>query len=491
MAIEVTRNSGLTTPSYRPEGRLDVANALAPFRGSWGTRQAAHLLRRAGFGGTPAAVSAVAAGTMDAAVDGLIHYPSVSALPDTPELLDDLPADARFPGMPSDPDALKARQMALGRARRENAAAMQRWWLDRMVASPAPLQEKMTLFWHGHFTSAYEKGIPAFRLIAQNELFRRNALGNARGIALAVSRDPAMLRYLDNAVNVRAHPNENYAREFFELFTLGIGNYSETDVREAARAFTGWTIRPRFGWEFYDNPRTHDPGLKTIFGRSGPFDGSDVVRLAFEQPAAARWFAAKLLNFFVYNDPEPELIDALAAQIRQHDFELGPVMSQLLRSNVFYSARAYRALVKSPIEFVVGTYQLYGFTAVQPTVLAVLNRLAQRPFFPPNVKGWEGGASWLNSQAMLTRANFAASVAATAANAPWLHHSVEANDPSAIARTLALVTVQDDLSPASLARLERTLEGDDGQPEFSYENAAERIRAAAYLALVTPAYHLA
>jgi uncharacterized protein (DUF1800 family) len=378
--------------------------------------------------------------------------------------------------------------------------ALQTWWLERMTATPAPLQEKMTLFWHGHFTSAInEKGTSAQMMLAQNQLFRQSALGDVRDLTLRVSQDPAMLRYLDNNANIKAHPNENYARELMELFTLGIGNYSEQDVRESARAFTGWTYRMNretgYG-EFFDNRAQHDDGAKTFLGQSGTFEGTDVVRIIFEQPAAPRFLASKLLAFFVYDDPEPALVDQVAALIVRKGFALQTVMSTILRSNVFYSARAYRALVKSPVEFVVGTHQLFGIPQIVPVELATLRSMGQVLFYPPNVKGWDGGAAWVNSQTVLTRENFANGVAqnpAMLSSATWLSASLRAMNPQLVARTLADTMLQGDVSPAATAQLVSYLSG-TGQSalaELSVENADERVRNAAYLTMAMPAFQLA
>src|SRR5579871_5655491 len=228
-----------------------------------------------------------------------------------------------------------------------------------------------------------------------------------------------MLYYLDNARNDRDHPNENFARELMELYTLGIGNYTEQDVRESARAFTGWRVRRATG-QFFEVPRLHDDGSKTFLGRTGNFDGGDIIDIIFDQPAASRWFSRKLLDNFVYNDPEPELVEATAALLRKYKFQSAPVMSTLLRSNVFYSNRTYRALVKSPIEFVVGSYKLYGIKDMSMLTLGVLNRLGQVPFRPPSVKGWDGGTAWLNSQALLTRENFATALVHLPEAGAWL-----------------------------------------------------------------------
>jgi uncharacterized protein (DUF1800 family) len=496
MAAPSTAALNVADPmSYRPAGTLDLANALAPYHGPWTLRESAHLLRRAGFGGSPDDVARLASGSMNVAVDGFVRFADTSALPASPTLVSDsLVAlrQAMRPGAARDDATLLALRKQVGMAHRNDIIAMQEWFLGRMIASPAPLQEKMTLLWHGHFTSAYQKGIPAAALVAQNNLFRSNALGNVRELTLAVSRDPAMLRYLDNAQNVKAHPNENYARELMELFTLGIGNYSETDVRESARAFTGWTIDPQ-NWTFLDAPRRHDDGSKTFLGHAGNFDGRDIVEIIFQQPAAARWFAQKLLNFFVYNDPEPGLVDAVAALIRKNDFNLQPVVATILRSNVFYSARAYRALVKSPVEFIVGSYQLYGIQQAAPIALGALQRMGQILFFPPNVKGWDGGASWLNSQAMLTRANFASALLAKANDTPWLTASMRRSDAAGVARTLTQAILQGDVSAGSTERLVDYLNGDQtaALAMLSGENADERVRGAAYLTMAMPAYQLA
>ena len=489
--------------SYRPPGRLDLARALEPYAGPWGVRQAAHLYRRAGFGGSPDDVARATSAGLQAAVDGFVRFAATPGLPAQPQLVSDRPnpdqlrklvaaAAPQAAGAPAmaDPDVLKARRQ-IGLARRDNIVAMQTWFLDRMIGTPAPLQEKMTLFWHGHFTSAYQKGIPAGVLIAQNNLFRSNALGNIRDLTLAVSQDPAMLRYLDNAQNVKAHPNENYARELMELFTLGIGNYTETDVRESARAFTGWSFDR--DWAFKIFPPRHDDGTKTFLDKTGNFTGTDIVQIIFTQPAAAQRFAKKLLEFFVYSQPEPGLIDAVAALIRKNDYNLQPVMSTVMRSNVFYSDRAYRALVKSPVEFVVGSYQLFGVKQSDLVALGALRRMGQILFLPPNVKGWDGGAAWLNSQTLLTRENFASSLMAKMGDATWMRHAIQTMDPAGVSRALTATILQGDVSPASTAHLTAYLDGNNvsALAALSMENSDERVRGAAYLTMAMPAYQLA
>ncbi|HEY5350067.1 MAG TPA: DUF1800 domain-containing protein [Candidatus Lustribacter sp.] len=505
MAAPITAAPAPSAASYRPAGRLDLATALEPYAGPWGVRQAAHLYRRAGFGGSPDDVTHAVSAGMHAAVDAFVRFADARSLPGRPQLvLDRLSPEQRrmFAGaraaqaqagaVPAvmDSTLVQARKQ-LGRAHRANTIAMETWFLDRMIGSPAPLQEKMTLFWHGHFTSAYQKGIPAQALVDQNDLFRAHALGNIRDLTLAVSQDPAMLRYLDNAQNVKAHPNENYARELMELFTLGIGNYSEMDVRESARAFTGWSIDRDYA--FRDFPARHDNGSKTFLGRTGNFTGGDIVNIIFAQPAAGRFFARKLLAYFVYSDPEPTLTDAVAALIRKNDFNLQPVMSTLMRSNLFFSDRAYRALVKSPVQFVVGSYQLFGVRRSDVLALGALRRMGQILFYPPNVKGWDGGAAWLNSQTVLTRENFASSLMAKMGDAPWLQRTLRSLDPASVSSVLTATILQGDVSPASRTHLAAYLDGTgvSALAALSGENADERIRGAAYLTMAMPAYQLA
>ena len=283
-----------------------------------------------------------------------------------------------------------------------------------------------------------------------------------------------------------------------ELFTLGIGNYTEQDIRESARAFTGWTFQrqPDGTGVFFDNQRTHDDGVKTFLGRTGNFSGTDIVNIIFQQPAAARWFATKLIAFFVYEDPEPQLVDQVAAQLRQNNFELRPVMATLLRSNVFFSDRAYRALVKSPVDFVVGTHQLFGVPEITVVELGVLRQMGQTLFYPPNVKGWDGGAAWLSSQTILTRENFANGVAQNPKvmqDAAWMAPAMRSMDPHQVAQTLTDTMLQNDVSPAAMAQLVAYLggSGESALAQLSPENVDQRTRSAAYLTMAMPAYQLA
>ena len=487
-------------PSFRPAGPLS-ASPLAPYTGPWNARLAAHLLRRAGFGGSPSDVARLARLSSGEAVEAMLFVPAVDPLPALPPLVDDESAlrvtvrNAKHEMAANEmsPDAYKIVKKQRGFERHEQERADVAWWLNRMLATNAPLQEKMTLFLHGHFaTKTRSKGIYGLDIAEQNALLRRHALGNFRELVHQISKDRAMLKWLDGARNVKAQPNENYARELMELFTLGIGNYTEHDVRESARAFTGWTFRKPDGPVYFDAAE-HDDGVKTFLGRTGQFDGDAIVDIIMAQPAASKFLAGKLLNFFVYNEPEPELVEALAAVLRKHDFDLKPVLATLFQSQVFYSDRSYRALVKSPVEFVVGTCRLLGVSEAQPEFFVVLTRMGQLPFRPPSVKGWDGGASWLSSGTMLARANFVSSVLAVPAtmqSTTWLTQGAGFDSAEASHRLVDGI-LQGDASPESVARLKTYLDDADSGQKLSVENFDQRMRGAAYLTMAMPAYQLA
>jgi uncharacterized protein (DUF1800 family) len=298
------------------------------------------------------------------------------------------------------------------RADQQQLAELRSWWVRRMVQSPRPLEEKMTLFWHGLFTSGYQTVRSSYAMYQQNELLRRHAVGNYGHLLAAIVRDPAMLRYLDNNSNVRGRPNENLAREILELFSMGEGNYSETDIKEAARALTGYGY-VRDTWAFRFAARSHDEADKTIFGQTGNWDGDKLVELILEQPAAARYIARKLFVFFVHDDPNEATIEALAGILRQSDYEIAPVLKTIFLSQEFYSERAMASHIKSPAELVVGAARSLPLENIDYAALAVAMRnMGQDLFEPPNVKGWDGGRTWLSSNWLLARQNFAVSLVA-------------------------------------------------------------------------------
>ncbi len=462
---------------YRPPGPLDAATALARYDGPFTRRHAAHLLRRAGFGGTALEVDALSQLGAQKAVDSLLHpaKPEVafSAYPDTTLLFD---------------------------LRKRNVTA-QNWWLDRMLRTQHPLSEKMTLFWHGHFATSIRK-VPAVSMVEQIDLLRDRGLGNFRDLLLAVATNPAMLIWLDNRFNNKLHPNENFAREVMELFALGLGNYTEDDVHAAARAFTGWTIdRDR---RFVFKPAQHDEEPKTFLGRTGNFGGADVLDIIVQQPIHQRFLCRKLLEFFVYSDPEPELIDALAQTYALSGYDIAKTVGTIFRSNVFYSTRAYRALTKSPIEFAIGTLRFMDVRVVPPDTLSWLARMGQEPLAPPSVKGWDGGPSWINTATTLARFNYANRIvksaplgAADASAFPVFTPDAivkEAGglDASRVVATVARDAMQDDVTHDGRTMLLGYLDsaGASVQTPFGPENYQDKIRGVLALTLNLPANQL-
>lgn len=285
-----------------------------------------------------------------------------------------------------------------------NIDALKNWWLYRMLYTANPLAEKMALFWHNHFATSNTKVRSARHMAVQNLLIRQHALGSFRQLLGGMARDVAMLKWLDTNSNRKRQPNENFAREVMELFTLGVGNYSEHDIKEAARAFTGWHLRND---GFWFNRSQHDAGEKKILGESGKFDGADILGLCLARPACPRFLAKKLLATFVAPNPDKATTDALAQRIRHHDYDMGQVMRELLQSQAFFAPEARRVIIKSPVDLVVGTYRALGNRARLPQSVQLMASLGQNLFEPPTVKGWEGGRLWINSTTMLQRSNFA------------------------------------------------------------------------------------
>lgn len=278
------------------------------------------------------------------------------------------------------------------------------WWLYVMLQTPHPLREKLTLFWHGHFATSIAKVTDPKLMYDQHVILRRNALGSFGPMLLETSRDPAMLLWLDAANNRKAHPNENFAREVMELFSLGLGNYTEKDIQEAARAFTGWEVRVG---RFRVNRAQHDDGPKTVLGQTGAWNGEDVIRILLEQPATGRFLVRKLCRYLVSDTETPPdaLVEPLAAEFSQRQHDIGWLVGTMLRSNLFYSPAAVRQKVKAPVDFAIGLLRALEGTTNSYSLADDLRDLGQAVFFPPNVKGWDGGAEWINSATLLSRAN--------------------------------------------------------------------------------------
>ena len=406
----------------------------APSAGDpWDVAKAGHLLRRAGFGALPAEIARAVEAGPDGAVDALFVFPPAPAAPielnEIPPVEED--ADAIVLGSilsgkkPFGNPEVRAAYMRTIRAHTRGIEALTSWWMGRMATSPAPLQEKLTLFWHGHFTSSFGDVRDAIAIYDQNQLFRRHAAGNFAQLLDGVARDAAMLRYLNNDANRKDHPNENWARELMELFTMGIGHYTEADVKESARAWTGWTLRDfrTFAGRraFVFKPEMHDEGIKTFLEQTGAWDGADVIRIILANPATPRWIAGKLAKFFVAPTPDPRLIAAMAQMLHATGYEVAPLLRTVFRSRAFYHRAVMHAQIKSPVEFVVGAVRHLGVSAPDWVGLSALTAQAgQRLFFPPTVKGCDGGAAWINAATIFNRANLVGALLSGAFGTPDL-----------------------------------------------------------------------
>ncbi len=366
-------------------------------RAGMGEDEARHLLLRTGWSASPHEVAETARLSRAEAVDRILGRVRPLAQTAIPANLQQFTPPLRRRELSEEERRAFAReQVRLG-------LAMRSWWVGEMLATDSPLTEKMTLFWHNHFVSSQQKVRFPKLLVDQNQLLRRHALGNFGDMLHAVARDPAMVIYLDSAQNRKNAPNENFAREVMELFTLGEGQFGERDVKEAARAFTGWSIdRSDGSFRFYRF--LHDGGQKTVLGRSGAFDGDDVLDILLAQPATAEYLTRKLWREFISPDPDPAEVARLAQVLRQSRYDIRPWLRSMLLSPAFWAPAHRGVLVKSPVEFLLGLTGTLDVTGVDPQVLALASRqLGQDLFNPPNVKGWPGGESWINATTLLAR----------------------------------------------------------------------------------------
>lgn len=443
----------------------------------WNLARVGHLYRRATFGPTMGDLKA----GLDAGPEKAVE-----------DLLRGGPGQADF-------DAVMA---PLGDTvgRTNNPVQLVGWWLYRMLYSPHPLQEKVTLCWHNHFATSNAKVQNARFMLGQYELMRKHSLGNFAAMLRDISRDPAMLIWLDTRGSKKGNPNENYARELMELFSLGIGNYTEKDIREAARAFTGWDIQ---GTEAVFKAGQHDDGVKNVLGQSGKFQGADIVRICLEQKACASFIVAKLYRFLISETAPatPQLLAPLADDFRKSDYDLAALIRRMLRSNLFFSPHAYRTRVKPPVDFALGIVRGLEGRIGTTALSAVLAELGQNVFNPPSVKGWDGGPAWLNGQTLLFRQNLALALTSTEDN-----RFGRRTDPAALIRKQGLeseeaivdffVTLffQQDIAAATRESLIDYLRQARKQPVPAYwtaEDAADhRVRALCHLVLTLPEFQL-
>jgi uncharacterized protein (DUF1800 family) len=376
----------------------------------WNEETAAHLLNRAGFGATPAEVETARKKGLAATVQSLVD-PAADAgevAPPSwakPRNIREMRMEAR--AQPDVPGERKEKMRDLRKMEGEQILDLRRWWLERMMNGPAPLLEKMTLFWHGHFATSVQKVKDAYWMWLQNDTLRRHALGSFISLTKKISRDPAMMIYLDLQQSRKAHPNENWAREVMELFTIGIGNYSEQDIREAARAFTAYRV-DLTTQQFRFAPGQQDGGSKTFMNRTGPFGGDEIIDTLAQQPACARFIGRKLWRFFVEDDPSPQTVEAVAGRIRAHNYEMRPVLREIFNSEDFFAERAMRTQIKSPVQYLLQTSKLLDTPLPAPLATQnALRQMGQILFAPPNVKGWDGGKAWISTSTLLFRYNFA------------------------------------------------------------------------------------
>lgn len=375
----------------------------------WNTATAAHLLNRAGFGGPPAAVEVLRQRTPEEAVARLVgaeQKPESELKPDWAHPDPDRGEKLRAYRQASPEERMRL-QKERNREWRRQMLELQHDWLQLMVTGSRPFQEKLTLFWHGHFATSVLKVKEPYLMWRQNDLFRRQGAGSWRDLLGAVTQDPAMLLWLDQAQSKPDHPNENYARELLELFTLGEGNYTEQDVTESARALSGLTL-DRLRQEPVFRPRLRVTGPKTILGRTAPLGVEELLDLIAAQPQTDRFITSRLWVFFAGTPPSPALQDALAAEFRRSGQRFGPFLHTLLLSREFYAPEVMNQQIKSPVQLLVSACrQLERSLPPAPVCANALRLLGQELFNPPSVKGWEGGLAWINTNTLLNRHNLA------------------------------------------------------------------------------------
>ncbi len=453
----------------------------------WTRESAAHLLRRAGFGGTPAEIDALHARGLEGAVSDLVDYDAI-----------DLSAYEA---------ALAARRYNLQRV-----SGLQQWFMDRMAFSPRPLEEKMTYFWNLHWTSGIAKVRGETLLLNQNQTERRLAMARFDDLVVAISQDPAMLVWLDNATNRVGRPNENYARELMELFCLGIGHYGEEDVREVARALTGWTVanyNRDTGYNaatFVNRPQFHDEGSKTILGRTGNFDGFDAIDIILDHTDAhgsvsGRFIGSKLWSYFAGTYPPPHVVDGLQSVYVASGHSIREVVRAILLAPEFYEAHTRKAWVRSPVEYAVAAVRMLEGESDFSAAANGLAGMGQVLFNPADARGWDWGTSWMNTGSLFARASLANALSTNRGStgsrfdpeALLAGHDVSTAGGvvDALAARLNVGDVSGEIRQAWIEYLEA---GDDGSPVTwapTPEAVDEKVRGLVHVMLTSPAFHLA
>ena len=435
----------MQTSSHDPWA-VYVPSATAP----WNLARVVHLHRRAGFAATWAEVHRDLRDGPQASVTRV------------------LAGKARLDGTIGDFESV-SQALAESAASTSMADRLKAWWVFRMLFSPDPLGERLTLMWHNHFATSNLKVDDLVAMRRQNEIFREYARAPFGEMLRHAIKDPALLDWLDAPANRKEHPNENLARESMELFTIGVGNYSETDVKQAARALTGWSFKAD---GFHEFPQYHDDGEKQILGRRGRFRGDDFVALLLEQPATSVRLARRLCELFMGEPPadgwsskseeggkQAAAVADLAAGLRAHQLDVGRAVERILRSQAFFADANLRARVLSPPEYVVGAVRVLGLFNPPPSTLLLaewIGRMGQDLFYPPNVFGWPGGRSWINSRSLAARINFASALvegnvhypAAPCNLLPLVERAVQHADRESAIRFFSQIVLGSDPSPA-------------------------------------------
>ncbi|MGJ1625392.1 DUF1800 domain-containing protein [Ralstonia solanacearum] len=384
----------------RHEHRASRANVQAVEAQRLDREDVRYFLTRTGFSPAESELDAYVGLTHREAVDRLLAQTGSVAIQAPPAWVNEpIVTDDRL----ANDEARKA-------VRQKNVAReleMRGWWIGEMIKTPTPLTERMTLFWHNHFVSSSQKVVFAQLMYRQNVLLRQNAVGNFGTMLHAVSKDPAMLVYLDAAASHKGKPNENFAREVMELFTLGEGHYTEQDIKEAARAYTGWSVDREHDYAYVWRPQLHDTGTKKVFGQSGDYDGDQMLDVLLARPETATFIVTKLWREFVSPDPDAAQVEHIADAFRSSGYDIKVALRELFMTPTFWAPQTRATLVKSPVEMIVGTLKQFNVQYSDPAPFAIKSaQLGQNLFAPPNVKGWPGGDAWINSNTLLGRKQF-------------------------------------------------------------------------------------
>jgi hypothetical protein len=408
---------------------------LAPITAAdWNYDRAAHLLAHAGFGGTPEEIEKLTDAGLERAIHSLVYYesipnpkmqpfvesglwdPTLNVFPESrPEATDRALKNGVSMGVENKPTGNRPIQPVSDRffywlrATMLETRRLGYWWANRMLQTAHPVEEKMALMWHGHFATHENKVRDYRKMMQQIDLFEKGATGNIRDLTIQVAQNPAMLYFLDAQYNVKGAANENFAREVMELFTMGVGNYSEKDVREAARAFTGWYFD---NLTFKVNPDRHDDGPKTLLGKTGNWDGVDALKIIFQQPATAEYLAEKIYRFLVRDDLSDDLRKKLGAILRDGNYEVKPLLTAVFSSKDFYSHASYGSHIKGPVEHLVAIMKHLGVDAIPgvPDFNQSTISMGQHLLNPPSVAGWAGGKAWITPGLLIARGNVARDV---------------------------------------------------------------------------------